>query len=108
MSTGPNLGLAPTVGHLIAELEAARDTTVAQTVSKWVEDLLPMVKFDPSEDPHGIVAEFWGRNFAAFEDQTLDPVVRQILIETHRQQGIPGAVQRSGGRLWLFRWDDQG
>jgi hypothetical protein len=95
------------VEQLIEELETVRQQVLSQTDSVWVQNLLPVVKFEESRKPNGIAAEFWGRNFAAFENQTLDPVVRQILTETHQRYGIPGVVQDSGNGRWLFYWDDQ-
>jgi hypothetical protein len=106
--TGPNLGLAPSVKHLIAELEAVRDILRDDTESEWTRQMLSQIAFEEHHGPGGIRAQIWGMVADASTRMLVGPSVIQIPDETHRQYGIPGAVEQYDRTGWLFRWDDQG
>jgi hypothetical protein len=96
------------VEHLIAELEAVRDTHRDDTESEWIRQMLSQIAFEEHHEPRGIRAQIWGMVVDGSTRMLAGPSVIQILGETHRQYGIPGAVEQYDNTSWLFRWDDQG
>jgi hypothetical protein len=106
--TGPNLGLASSVEQLITGLETVRDTLRDDAESPWTRQMLSQVAFEEHHGPHGIRAQIWGMVVDGSTRMLAGPHVIQILDETHRQYGIPGAVEQYDNTSWLFRWDDQG
>lgn len=108
MSAGPNLGLAPSVEHLLTELGAVRDTLRDQTDSEWARQLLGQIAFEEHHGPRGIRAQIWGMVVDDFTRTHALPYIEWVLVETHQRYGIPGAVQQRDNTSWLFRWDDQG
>lgn len=108
MSPGPNLGLAPSVEHLITELGAVRDTLRDESDSEWARQLLSHVSFKEHHGPHGIRALVWGLVLDDLMRPHAAEYVSWVMVETHRQYGIPGAFQPYDNASWLYRWDDQG